>query len=136
MTMFEKNKTKEEQPFGKTNRIVQGTNIKGDVETKEDFRLDGVLIGNYTSTGKLVIGSTGEVQGNIKCKNVDIEGKYTGKLVVDELLTVKSSAQIKGDVIVGKLSIELGAVFEASCAMKSSQLKAINPPAEKSEKTA
>ncbi|NJM80146.1 MAG: polymer-forming cytoskeletal protein [Flavobacterium sp.] len=134
--MFEKNKTKEVAPLGKTNRIVQGTNIKGDVETKEDFRLDGILIGNYTSSGKLVIGSTGEVQGNIKCKNVDIEGKYSGKLEVDELLTVKSSAQIKGDVIVGKLSIEPGAIFEATCSMKSSQMKAMNPTPTKSEKTA
>lgn len=133
--MFEKTKTKEVQPLGKTNRIVQGTNIKGDIETKEDFRLDGILIGNYTSTGKLVIGSTGEVQGNIKCKNVDIEGKYSGKLEVDELLTVKSSAQIKGDVIVGKLSIEPGAIFEATCAMKSSQQKAMNPTPAKPEKT-
>ena len=134
--MFEKTKTKEVQPLGKTNRIVQGTTIKGDIETKEDFRLDGILIGNYTSTGKLVIGSTGEVQGNIKCKNVDIEGKYSGKLEVDELLTVKSSAQIKGDVIVGKLSIEPGAIFEATCAMKSSQLKAMNPTPAKPEKKA
>lgn len=135
MTMFEKTKTKDVQPLGKTNRIVQGTNIKGDIDTKEDFRLDGILIGNYTSSGKLVIGSTGEVQGNIKCKNVDIEGKYSGKLEVDELLTVKSSAQIKGDVIVGKLSVEPGAIFEATCAMKSSQLKAMNATSTKPDKT-
>ena len=121
MTMFEKNTKTTENPLGKTNRIVQGTTIRGDIETKEDFRLDGVLIGNYTSTGKLVIGTTGEVQGDIKCKNVDVEGKYAGELEVDELLTVKSSAQIKGDVIVGRLSVESGAVFEATCSMKSQQ---------------
>lgn len=121
MTMFEKNSKTPENPLGKTNRIVQGTTIKGDIETKEDFRLDGILIGNYTSTGKLVIGTTGQVQGDIKCKNVDVEGKYTGKLEVEELLTVKSSAHIKGDVLVGRLSIEPGAVFEATCAMKSQQ---------------
>ena len=137
MTMFEKTKTKEDTPLGKTNRIVQGTSIKGDIETKDDFRLDGILIGNYTSTGKLVIGSTGEVQGNIKCKNVDIEGKYSGKLEVEELLTIKSSAQIKGDVIVGKLSVEPGAIFEATCVMKSTQLKSINNSTNtKPEKTA
>lgn len=138
MTMFEKTKTKETAtPLGKTNRIVQGTTLKGNIETKDDFRLDGVLIGNYSSSGKLVIGSTGEIQGNIKCKNVDIEGKYTGKLEVEELLTIKSSAQIKGDVVVGKLSVEPGAIFEATCIMKSSQLKAINNTTEvKPNKTA
>ncbi|WP_130734712.1 polymer-forming cytoskeletal protein [Flavobacterium sp. J27] len=130
--MFDKNKTPESNPLGKTNRIVQGTIIKGDIETKEDFRLDGTLIGNYTSGGKLVIGPSGEVQGDIKCRNVDVEGKYTGKLEVDELLTVKSTAKIKGDVIVGRLSVESGAVFEATCAMKSQQ-KVINEP-QKTEK--
>ncbi|VXB33311.1 conserved hypothetical protein [Flavobacterium sp. 9AF] len=130
--MFEKNKTPESNPLGKTNRIVQGTIIKGDIETKEDFRLDGILIGNYTSSGKLVIGPTGEVQGDIKCRNVDVEGKYTGKLEVDELLTVKSTAKIKGEVIVGRLSVESGAAFEATCTMKSQQ-KVTNeiPKAEK-----
>lgn len=116
--MFEKTKEKE-NPLGKTNRIVQGTIIKGDIESKDDFRLDGVLIGNYNSPGKLVIGNTGEVQGDIKCKNLDIEGKFIGKLEVDELLTIKSTAHIKGDVVIGKLSVEPGALFEASCAMKS-----------------
>ncbi|WP_445711954.1 bactofilin family protein [Flavobacterium sp.] len=116
--MFDKTKQKE-TPLGKTNRIVQGTIIKGDIESKDDFRLDGVLIGNYSSPGKLVIGPTGEVQGNIKCKNVDIEGKYVGKLEVDELLTIKSTANIQGDVVIGKLSVEPGAIFEATCAMKS-----------------
>lgn len=117
--MFD-NKTKEkESPLGKTNRIVQGTTIKGDLESKDDFRLDGVLLGNYTSLGKLVIGPTGEVQGDIKCKNLDIEGKYIGNLEVEELLTVKATAHIKGDVVVGRLSVEPGAIFEATCSMKT-----------------
>lgn len=130
--MFDKNKEKE-SPLGKTNRIVEGTLIKGDIQTKTDFRLDGTLIGNYNSTGKLVIGPTGEVQGDVRCKNIDIEGKFSGKLEVVELLSIKSNAHIKGDVVVGKLAIEPGAVFEATCAMKSN-LKTINH--EQTEKTA
>ena len=126
--MFDKNKAPESNPLGKTNRIVQGTVIRGDIETKEDFRLDGTLIGNYTSGGKLVIGTSGEVQGDIKCKNVDVEGKYTGKLEVDELLTVKSTAHIKGDVVVSRLSVESGAIFEATCSMKSTQKPIIDTP--------
>lgn len=131
--MFEKSK-KETSPLGQTNRIVQGTVIKGDVTSKTDFRLDGTLIGNFNSSSKLVIGSTGEVQGDIKCVNIDIEGKFSGKLEAFELLGVKSSAKIKGEVVVGKLSVEPGAVFEATCVMKNN-LKAI-PSNDPSEKTA
>lgn len=130
--MFDKTKTKEPQ-FGTTNRIVEGTVITGDINSKADFRLDGVLIGNYNSSGKLVIGPTGEVQGDITCKNLDIEGKFTGKLQIAELLSVKSKAVIKGEVQTNKLAIEPGAVFEATCAMKSQLIPLTN---DKSEKTA
>ncbi len=117
--MFDRTK-KDTTQLGQTNRIVHGTVIEGDITSKTDFRLDGILIGNYDSASKLVIGPTGEVQGNIKCVNIDIEGKFSGKLEVSELLGVKATAIIKGEVIVGKLSVEPGAVFEATCEMKSS----------------
>ncbi|KDN55292.1 bactofilin family protein [Flavobacterium seoulense] len=113
---------KKEKPYtdllGKTNRIVEGTVIKGDIISKADFRLDGELIGNFQSTGKLVIGPTGSVTGDISCKNVDIEGKFTGTINVAELLNIKAKASIQGDVTVGKLAIEPGADFSASCSMK------------------
>jgi cytoskeletal protein CcmA (bactofilin family) len=131
--MFDKKDKNVKAPgLGQTNRIVEGTVITGNIESKTDFRLDGILIGNYTSTSKLVIGPSGEVQGDIKCVNVDIEGKFTGKLDVSELLGVKATAKIKGEVIAGKLSVEPGAVFDASCAMKSSLKKTVD---EKPEKT-
>lgn len=116
--MFDK-KDKNEKGLGQTNRIVEGTLITGNIESKAAFRLDGILIGNFTSNNKLVIGPSGEVQGDINCVNIDIEGKFTGKLEVSELLGVKATAKIKGEVIAGKLSVEPGAVFDASCAMKT-----------------
>jgi cytoskeletal protein CcmA (bactofilin family) len=104
--------------LGKTNRIVEGTIIKGDIVSQADFRLDGELIGNFFSTGKLVIGPAGIIMGDIKCKNADIEGKFEGSIQVAEILNVKAQAVIKGEVTVGKLSVEPGADFSASCVMK------------------
>ncbi|GGA68222.1 hypothetical protein GCM10008015_06270 [Flavobacterium palustre] len=115
---------KKEKPYtdllGKTNRIVEGTIIKGDIISKADFRLDGELIGNFQSMGKLVIGPTGSVTGDISCKNADIEGKFNGTIAVAELLNIKSKASIQGAVTVGKLAVEPGADFSASCIMKES----------------
>ncbi|MBP6073514.1 MAG: polymer-forming cytoskeletal protein [Flavobacterium sp.] len=105
--------------LGKTNRIVEGTAITGDISTKADFRLDGILTGNFTSEGKIVIGPTGAVLGDIVCKSIDIEGKFSGKLQAEGLLNVKSKAHITGEVIVGKLAVEPGATFEASCEMRN-----------------
>ena len=117
--MFE-NKTKSyTELLGKTNRIVEGTTITGDIISQADFRLDGELIGNFQSKGKIVIGPAGIVTGDIICKNADIEGKFKGKIQVLEILNVKHKSIIHGEVICGKLSVEPGADFSASCTMKT-----------------
>lgn len=116
--MFKKDSKSYTDLLGKTNRIVEGTIIKGDITTSADFRLDGHLIGNFNSKGKIVIGPTGIVKGDIICKNADIEGKFEGKIQVSEILSLKSKAIIHGEVICGKLAVEPGAEFSASCVMK------------------
>ncbi|MGL5111930.1 MAG: bactofilin family protein [Flavobacterium sp.] len=119
-------RNKNKQPYtdllGKTNRIVEATQIKGDIFSPADFRLDGELIGNFTSVGKLVIGPTGKVVGDVVCKNADIEGCFKGKLVVNDLLNLKATAHVEGEVIIGKLAIEPGAIFAATCIMKTTEI--------------
>ena len=116
--MFEKSPKSYTDLLGKTNRIVEGTTIKGDIISHADFRLDGELIGNFQSNGKIVIGPAGSVKGDIICKNCDIEGKFDGRIRVLEILNIKSKASIHGEVVVGKLSVEPGAEFSATCVMK------------------
>lgn len=123
--MFDKKPKSYTDLLGKTNRIVEGTIIKGSIVSHADFRLDGELIGNFQSNGKIVIGPAGSVKGDIICKNADIEGKFDGKIQVKEILNVKSKASIYGEVICGKLSVEPGADFSASCVMKQNQKKEI-----------
>jgi cytoskeletal protein CcmA (bactofilin family) len=115
--MFDKVKKSGTELLGKTNRIVEGTSIVGDIVSKADFRLDGELIGNFTSQGKLVVGQAGVVKGEIICNNADVEGIFHGKIKVLEVLNIKATAEIHGEVIVGQLSIEPGADFTATCTM-------------------
>lgn len=117
--MFEKKSKSYTELLGKTNRIVEGTIITGDIISQADFRLDGELKGNFHSKGKIVIGPAGIVIGDITCKNADIEGRFKGKIQVLEILNVKHKASIKGEVICEKLSVEPGADFSASCMMKT-----------------
>ena len=116
--MFEKSPKSYTDLLGKTNRIVEGTTIQGDIISPADFRLDGHLVGNFQSKGKIVIGPAGSVKGDVICKNADIEGKFEGKIQVQEILNIKSKAHIIGEVVCGKLSVEPGAEFSASCIMK------------------
>lgn len=116
--MFDKSPKSYTDLLGKTNRIVEGTVLKGDILSHADFRLDGELVGNFNSNGKIVIGPAGSVKGDIVCKNADIEGRFNGKIMVAEMLNVKSKASIHGEVVCGKLAVEPGADFSASCVMK------------------
>ena len=132
--MFDKKQKSYTDLSGKTNRIVEGTTIKGDIISQADFRLDGNLIGNFQSGGKIVIGPAGSIVGDIVCKNADIEGKFDGKIQVEELLSIKATAHINGEVSVGKLSVEPGAVFTASCVMKTSnKIQNLNDAQQKSK---
>jgi cytoskeletal protein CcmA (bactofilin family) len=134
--MFEKSPKSYTDLLGKTNRIVEGTTIKGDIVSPADFRLDGHLVGNFQSKGKIVIGPAGSVTGNIVCKNADIEGNFDGKIQVLELLNIKSKAHIKGEVVCGKLSVEPGAEFSATCVMKPQLKSNVNNGQSTEEKTA
>lgn len=101
------------------NIIGSGTEIIGDIHSNGDFRIDGTLKGTIKSTGKVVVGSTGRVEGEIICQNADISGDVDAHLTVKELLSLKASAVVSGDILTNKLAIEPGAVFTGACNMGS-----------------
>jgi cytoskeletal protein CcmA (bactofilin family) len=101
------------------NIIAKNTMIVGDVKSEGDFRIDGTVEGTITTLGRVVIGAGGFVKGDVECSNADVEGRFSGKLVVSELLSLKKSADIKGEVFIKKLLVEPGAIFNATCVMKS-----------------
>lgn len=99
------------------NLIGAGTVIQGDIKTNGDIRIDGTLTGSISVKGKLVIGVSGSVEGEIICQNADISGSVKAKVTVAELLSLKASAKLSGDIITNKIAIEPGAVFSGSCSM-------------------
>lgn len=103
------------------NLISNGTEITGDVKSNGDIRIDGLLTGNLNTKGKVVIGSTGKVKGEVICKNSEVSGIVEGKIIVGQLLTLKNSSKIVGDIITFKLSIEPGARFTGNCKMSESE---------------
>ena len=122
--------------LGKTNRIVEGTIIKGDIISIADFRLDGKLEGNFKTNGKLVVGPAGSIKGTITAVNTDIEGKIEGSIDVEDTLTIKSTATVSGQVICAKIAIEPGANFTSTCEMRTN-LKSTsngNQPVEEKKK--
>ena len=99
------------------NTIAKGTTIKGNVIAIGDFRLDGTLEGDITLNGKLVVGESGYIKGNIVCQNANIIGHVEGNTSVKELLSLNSTAVVKGDILINRLSIEPGAALSGTCRM-------------------
>ncbi len=119
------------------NMIGAGTVITGDVFSKGDIRVDGTLKGSVITEGKVVLGREGVIEGDIECKDADISGTIKAKITVSQLLSLKTTAKLNGDIITNKLSIEPGAEFTGSCSM-GAVIKDIKDAgkSEKKEKTA
>lgn len=101
------------------NKIAQGSTFTGDIQSQGSFRIEGKVNGNIQTQGKVVIGKTGFVEGSIQAEFADIEGKFSGEIIINSTLTLKSTAHMEGKVITDKLVVEPGALFNALCKMKS-----------------
>ncbi|KRO68308.1 MAG: hypothetical protein ABR81_01390 [Cryomorphaceae bacterium BACL11 MAG-121128-bin16] len=99
------------------NTIGAGTIVTGDIQSKGDIRLDGVLKGSVNTSGKVVLGKEGIIEGDVVCNNADISGTLKAKITVSQLLSLKATAKLNGEIITNKLSIEPGAAFTGSCSM-------------------
>lgn len=118
------------------NQIGVGTEITGDVSTNGDIRIDGFLNGNLKTKGKVVIGETGSIKGEITCKNSVVEGSIHGKIGVAELLTLKATSSLQGDINTRRLAIEPGAKFTGNCNMSmDTSVSTANEPEKSTEGT-
>jgi len=128
---------KEKNPLvSERNIIGKNTSFVGDIISEGDFRIDGKVEGTIKTTGRVILGISGSIIGKVECDNADIEGKFSGELIVNSLLTLKATAVISGEVVISKLSVEPGAEFNATCAMKGSTVKELNNGKTTKEKTA
>jgi cytoskeletal protein CcmA (bactofilin family) len=109
---------------GAINTIVPGTLIEGNMTIQGSIRFDGHLKGTMECKGRVVIGNSGVVEGNIVCNDADITGKVTGNIFAKELTRLSAGSHVKGDINTGQLAIEPGAVFVGGCSMANEKTKA------------
>ena len=105
------------------NSLVQGTRLEGTLHADSDIRIDGELKGSLFCKGKVIIGDTGKIEGDIKCVNAVVEGTFDGILNVSELLHIKEGAKISGEINTDKLIVHSGAVFNVTCKMGGQTIK-------------
>lgn len=113
------------------NLIGNGTSLKGDVESNGDIRIDGNLTGSIKCNGKVIIGPTGVLNGDLLCKQADISGTVRGTIKTEELTSLKSTARVEVELVTKQLLIEVGAVFTGKCTMTQQSMQQPQPQVQK-----
>ena len=126
---------KKSETTASVNMVGAGTIITGDIISKGDIRIDGTLKGSVNTEGRVVLGREGIIEGDVICKDADISGTIKAKITVSQLLSLKTTAKLNGDIITNKLSIEPGASFSGSCSM-GAVIKDLNDAGKIDKKTA
>lgn len=106
-------------PSSPMTSISEGTNLEGQIKIEGDIKIEGTIKGTVTSKGKVIIASSGKIDGDVICQNAEIAGHVTGKLKIADILILKGNANIDGDINTGKLVIENGVKFNGNCSMGS-----------------
>ena len=108
-----------------TNTIVgPNTVIQGDLEVKGSVLVYGKVFGDVHSEGLVRTTKESLIRGSVVAEEAVIEGDIDGNLTVKGRATLGGSARLVGDVQVGILVIEEGAMFTGSCKMQDSKINA------------
>ena len=96
-------------------RISTGTVVKGEIQSPYDLRIDGTFEGKIQTKGRVVIGESAIIKGNIICENIDLWGVVEGDLFVKDTLALKEGCKMNGNINISRLAVELGAIFNGTC---------------------
>lgn len=121
------NKPAEPVSPGKINSIMEGTSIVGEVTSDSNIRIDGRIKGTVTAKGRVIVGQSGVIEGEVVCQSADVEGTVLGRVNCQDLLSLKATAKLQGDINTKKLAIEPGAVFTGNCSMAGGVVKEMDP---------
>jgi cytoskeletal protein CcmA (bactofilin family) len=116
-------KMSEEELSNSSNIIGKGTTVEGNLESFGNIRVEGRIIGSIKSKSKVALGQSSFVEGDILAQNAEISGEVDGRVEISELLILKATAVISGDIITNKFIVESGATFNGSCKMGVANLE-------------
>lgn len=116
--MFKKtNTTETDAPTGMATIIAAGTEIKGNIQSKGDIRVDGVLTGNLQTTSKVVVGASGSIVGDVEAQQAEVLGKIAGNIRISDMLSLKGNCEVNGNIYTGQLQVDPSASFNGECHM-------------------
>jgi len=116
--MFSKEEKKSTNELSQTSNIIgKATTLEGSIESAGNIRVEGKVHGNAKAKAKFVMGAEAYVDGNVVARSGEVAGKINGNIEISELLILKPSAIINGDILTNQLVVEPGATFNGGCKM-------------------
>ncbi len=117
--MFNRNRDTQDpvELSNSSTQIMKGTTIEGNIDTYGNLRIEGKVVGNIKCKSKVALGESSYIEGNIVAQNAEIAGEIKGKIEVTDILSLKATANISGDILTGKLIVEAGAIWNGTIKM-------------------
>lgn len=122
---------RDERPY---TTLGKDTEFEGTLKFKEGLRIEGKFKGDIASDGFLIIGDTGDVTAEIRVGSIVVEGKITGNINASELVELRSSAEMRGDITAAKLKIEEGVMFIGKSDVQPRENRSGRPPQQQDDK--
>lgn len=114
--------------------VDSGCVIRGELEFKHSFRLDGRVEGSVHSLSELVVGETGSIDGEIEVARCLVGGEVRGTIRATEQVVLHATAKVWAEIFAPALVMEEGAFLEGKVRMESkgsqaeSQIKKVAVP--------
>jgi cytoskeletal protein CcmA (bactofilin family) len=116
--MFSKEEKKSAEELSQTSNIIgKETVLEGSIESAGNIRIEGKVFGNAKAKAKFVMGNDAYVDGNVVARSGEVGGNIRGNIEISELLILKPTAVINGDILTNQLVVEPGATFNGGCKM-------------------
>ena len=91
--------------------VPRGMVLEGRIGSCERLIAEGFVSTELTGVRELEVARTGRFKGTVEADTVDIAGTLEGSLTVRELLIVRATARVTGDIAYGTLTVERGATI-------------------------
>lgn len=93
--------------------VGEGVIISGKITLPGKLSIDGQVDGEV-SAKEIDVGETGKITGKVVSAIADVRGELIESISVSEMLILRSTAKVKGNVTYNALQIEQGAVIEGT----------------------
>ncbi len=91
--------------------------FKGELSFEKGVKVFGGFEGQINTKGNLVVASEGSIQADVEAGSITVEGELKGNIAAQDIVELKSTARLQGDLSCQRLVVVDGASFVGHCSV-------------------